>query len=207
MAATLYAPDPAIAQSLQQYLSQTHLSLTLGEPSGEGALLVVDTDIARLQSLRYSPKVIATAPTHITALQSHFPNARFVALPLRIDSLMQQLLRGSSAQNTAPIPCIENWQLEGDHLVCSLPETAKLHLTDKEAELLRHLLANRNEVLSRETLLQQVWHYEPSAQTNTLETHMYRLRGKLAPLSLPDGCGIITKENGYMWADSAKNDA
>jgi len=52
-------------------------------------------------------------------------------------------------------------------------------LTDKEAQLLQNLAEGKG---GREQLLKNVWGMEPSLDTHTLETHIYRLRGKFREL-------------------------
>lgn len=54
----------------------------------------------------------------------------------------------------------------------------KTSLTEKEAEILR-LLAFAGKPVSKEELLKQIWQYASDATTNTVETHIYRLRQKL----------------------------
>jgi len=55
----------------------------------------------------------------------------------------------------------------------------RIHLTLKEASLLKLLHRARNRVVERQELLNQVWGYHASATTHTLETHVYRLRQKI----------------------------
>jgi hypothetical protein len=59
---------------------------------------------------------------------------------------------------------------------------AEVSLTDKEARLLEALLKAGRSTISREELLQQVWGIEAELNTHTLETHIYRLRGKLGEI-------------------------
>jgi len=54
-----------------------------------------------------------------------------------------------------------------------------VRLSAKEMELLRFLIRNRGKVLSRDTLLEQVWHYESDVSTRTVDTHILNLRRKL----------------------------
>lgn len=56
-------------------------------------------------------------------------------------------------------------------------------LTVTEFKLLQLLIENRNRVLTREDLLLQVWNYEASTETRTVDTHVRRLREKLGPAS------------------------
>lgn len=52
-------------------------------------------------------------------------------------------------------------------------------LTEKEALIIAALLAQQKDGISKEELLQTVWGYSQEVLTNTLETHIYRLRQKL----------------------------
>jgi len=52
-------------------------------------------------------------------------------------------------------------------------------LTLTESKLLQLLMENRDQVLSRETLLARVWNYESDTETRTVDTHVRRLREKL----------------------------
>jgi two-component system phosphate regulon response regulator PhoB len=55
----------------------------------------------------------------------------------------------------------------------------RLDLTTIEFKLLLTLINNRGRILSRETLLSDVWGYSTGADTRTVDTHMRRLREKL----------------------------
>ena len=54
-----------------------------------------------------------------------------------------------------------------------------VRLTRREFELLRHLVENRNRVLSRDRLLERVWGYDRVIETRSVDVHVGRLRGKL----------------------------
>ncbi len=56
---------------------------------------------------------------------------------------------------------------------------SKLRLTEKETAILRHLYRAGTQVVTRETLLREVWGYNSNVTTHTLETHIYRLRQKI----------------------------
>ena len=56
-------------------------------------------------------------------------------------------------------------------------------LTEKETLILKKLFQSWPESLSRTSLLSQVWGYHNDVTTHTLETHIYRLRQKIARLS------------------------
>lgn len=56
-----------------------------------------------------------------------------------------------------------------------------LDLTFKEFELLRHLVQHPDRVLTRDTLLQEVWGADYYGGTRTVDVHIRRLRAKLGP--------------------------
>ncbi len=77
------------------------------------------------------------------------------------------------------------------------PQTGKrIHLTEKENSILKHLYRAGGQAVSRQELLNEVWGYNTSVTTHTLETHIYRLRQKLE-----DEPGetrvLITEPGGY----------
>jgi DNA-binding response OmpR family regulator len=57
----------------------------------------------------------------------------------------------------------------------------KLDLTGLEFKLLVTLMESRGQVLSRETLLRDVWGYRNLSNSRTVDTHVRRLRAKLKP--------------------------
>ena len=73
-------------------------------------------------------------------------------------------------------------------------ENKKIRLTEKETSILRYLFRAGDKVVSRETLLGEVWGYNASVTTHTLETHVYRLRQKIE--SDPSSARILVTEPG-----------
>lgn len=55
----------------------------------------------------------------------------------------------------------------------------KLELTPKEFELLVYLLKNKGRVISRETLLANVWGYDYFGDNRAVDTHIKNLRSKI----------------------------
>jgi two-component system, OmpR family, response regulator MprA len=54
-----------------------------------------------------------------------------------------------------------------------------IELTQREFELLEHLMRNERLVVTRQRLLEEVWGYDPFATTNTIEVFISNLRRKL----------------------------
>jgi two-component system, OmpR family, alkaline phosphatase synthesis response regulator PhoP len=55
----------------------------------------------------------------------------------------------------------------------------ELELTPKEFDILRLLIRHRGEVVTRERLLNEVWGYEASPTTRTVDSHILNLRKKV----------------------------
>jgi DNA-binding response OmpR family regulator len=71
---------------------------------------------------------------------------------------------------------------------------SKLKLTEKETAILRYLYRAGARVVSRDTLLSEVWGYNANVTTHTLETHIYRLRQKIE--NNPSSARILVTEPG-----------
>ena len=76
---------------------------------------------------------------------------------------------------------------------------APLDLTYTEFELLRYLMQHPGRVLSRETLVSQVWGYDYYGGTRTVDVHVRRLRAKLGQYDQYIG---TVRNVGYRFASS-----
>ncbi len=56
-----------------------------------------------------------------------------------------------------------------------------VELTHKELDILRLFLRRRGEVVTRDRMLDEVWGYDSSSTTRTVDTHIAKLRQKLEP--------------------------
>jgi DNA-binding response OmpR family regulator len=74
-------------------------------------------------------------------------------------------------------------------------EGKKIRLTEKETNILK-FLHRSGETVGRETLLHEVWGYNPAVTTHTLETHIYRLRQKIER-NPTEAQILITESGGY----------
>lgn len=76
----------------------------------------------------------------------------------------------------------------------------EIELTNREFELLEHLMRNERLVVSRERLLDEVWGYDPMAATNTIDVFISNLRRKLEEggegrlLHTKRGAGYVLRE-------------
>jgi DNA-binding response OmpR family regulator len=78
----------------------------------------------------------------------------------------------------------------------------QIRLTEKESAILLCLRRAGQAGVSREGLLDEVWGYQADLTTHTLETHVYRLRRKIAASGL-----LVTEAGGYRLAGSPSHEA
>ena len=72
----------------------------------------------------------------------------------------------------------------------------KVRLTEKETNILKYLYRSNGQAVAREELLSEVWGYNATVTTHTLETHVYRLRQKIEP-DPANSRLLITETGGY----------
>ena len=70
-----------------------------------------------------------------------------------------------------------------------------IFLTEKENMMLKKLFQTWPEAISKEGMLSEVWGYQNMIATHTLETHIYRLRKKIARLT--EAPLVETTQGGY----------
>jgi len=72
----------------------------------------------------------------------------------------------------------------------------RVRLTEKEAAILKFLYRAGTRAVARQVLLNEVWGYNASVTTHTLETHIYRLRQKIEP-DPANARLLLTEGGGY----------
>ncbi len=85
-------------------------------------------------------------------------------------------------------------------------EGQAVDVSAKELELLRYFVAHRGEVLSRETLLREVWGHQSEVATRTVDNFVVRLRKKIEPDPARPRLLITVHGAGYKlaWEDAAR---
>lgn len=122
----------------------------------------------------------------------------FVAKPFRFAVLLARIraqLRAQEASEEASVP-IGHYTFRAGAKTLTSDASGLLRLTEKEAAILRFLHRAGEITVSRDTLLQEVWGYNASVSTHTLETHIYRLRQKIE-IDPADAKILVTEPGGY----------
>ncbi len=180
------------------------LILDLQLPGADG--LSVCSDLRRHKKTQHLPIVMLTArgdeSDRIVGLEvgaDDYVVKPFSAKELvaRVRALFRRLDRRDEAEALLVV---------GDLEVDTARHTVKwaghgVHLTSKEFALLVALIEAKGRVLSRQTLLEQVWGYSYAEGTRTVDVHVRRLREKipgLAPLI------VTVKSLGYRLTTEAE---
>jgi DNA-binding response OmpR family regulator len=116
--------------------------------------------------------------------------------PKELTARVAALLRRSARLESAPAR-YGPISIDPDRHVVML-EGREVRLTAKEFRLLLYLVQHRGRVLSRDRLLNEVWGYQYTGGTRTVDVHVRRLREKLPVLA--DAIETI-KQFGYKLAD------
>jgi DNA-binding response OmpR family regulator len=170
--------------------------------TGEFALAIIDAQLPDSggESLAAALRQAGfTSPILLLGGEDAEPSgaaSEVIAKPFRFAHLLARLNAHASrhpAHDQTPIRIGPYLFRPGAKLL--IEGTRKVRLTEKEADILKFLAA-ASATVPRETLLHEVWGYNPAVTTHTLETHIYRLRRKIE--ANPGKAEILlTEEGGY----------
>ncbi|MEI7024602.1 response regulator transcription factor [Paenibacillus sp. y28] len=191
--------------------------------SGRWDLVLLDIMLPELNGLevlrrirqanRFIPVILLTArdatPDKVSGLDSGAND--YITKPFEIEEVLARIrvcLRAKQRNSGIPVqeepgPTVLNVaDLRVDLLSRQVLRGGKLiDLTPKEFDLLVHLMEHRNEVLSRETIINQVWGFDFVGDTNVVDVYIRYLRKKIDyPFKVPlihtyRGVGYSIKES------------
>ena len=130
----------------------------------------------------------------------------YITKPFAIEELLARIracLRKNQQNSPAAAKdtCLTRGELSLDPLRYEVRFGLELiTLTNREFELLKTLLENKNIVLSRNTLLERVWGYDYMGETNIVDVYVRYLRSKLddaydiSLISTVRGVGYVIKD-------------
>jgi two-component system OmpR family response regulator len=120
----------------------------------------------------------------------------FSELLARLDALLRRARQTPAAETTLRVA-----GLELDQLTRIVKRGGKtIALQPREYRLLEYLMNNAGRVVTRTMLLEQLWDYHFDPQTNVIDVHISRLRGKIdknfdqALLQTVRGAGYMIRE-------------
>ncbi|NGP75588.1 response regulator transcription factor [Balneolaceae bacterium YR4-1] len=109
----------------------------------------------------------------------------YMTKPFSVKELLARikarLRRSETYGKTKPINEVELDPIHIDlkNAIARHPENGEVELTTREVELIRYLVSHANEPVSRDALLENVWRYEYSTNTRTVDVHISKLRSKI----------------------------
>ncbi|MDR0951829.1 MAG: response regulator transcription factor [Oscillospiraceae bacterium] len=107
----------------------------------------------------------------------------YMQKPFAAAELLARLRALTRRQGEVTLDCIECGDLSlrlDNHELSSGSRSVRLSL--KEFEVLKILMANSHQVITKETLISKVWGYDSDAESNNVEAYISFLRKKLAYL-------------------------
>ena len=120
-----------------------------------------------------------------------------ISLPLKISDLNQIVENAVTKKNFSKNSSILIKQYKLDKNEKKLIKNKNyILLTEKEIQLLELFLDNKKPI-SKNIILKEVWKYSTSADTHTVETHIYRLRKKIKS-KFSDENFILNDKDGYL---------
>lgn len=108
----------------------------------------------------------------------------YITKPFGVKELLARiqarLRRANSYAGNGPLELIALGDIRIDlsEAIVIRPD-GEVDLTTREVELVRYLISRANEPISRDDLLEQVWRYEYSTNTRTVDVHISKLRSKI----------------------------
>lgn len=171
--------------------------LDIGLPDGDGRDFC-----AQIRKQGHSmPVIMLTGASNETDVISGLDAGAndYVVKPFRFNELLARLqaqLRLFDTTENAVFTLGPYTFRPGAKLLIGENNKKRVRLTAKEVGILRFLYRNANRVVSRKTLLDEVWGYHAGATTHTLETHIYRLRQKIE-VDPTKAQLLVTESGGY----------
>ena len=174
---TEIANDGAVGLTLADSFEPDIVILDLGLPQIDG------TEVARrIRETSDVPILVLTArdatSSKVEGLDAGADD--YLVKPFERDELLarlRSLLRRRPARGSASL-VFEDLVLKPDSYEV-LRGVRRVELTQREFELLEYLMRNQRVVISRQLLLEDVWGYDPFADTNTIEVFVSNIRRKL----------------------------
>lgn len=126
------------------------------------------------------------------------PN-EFLVKPFKVQALLKRVravIRHYEISEQANVNIGAYTFRPSENLLKKITNGHQIKLTQKEAAILKYLYRAGSVIVSRGTLLTEVWGYNTSVQTHTLETHVYRLRQKLEQDPI-EPQNLVTEPGGY----------
>ena len=213
----VFSADPAISESLESILSVINIrpktirdySEIKDKITKKTRALLIDEYIIHNGKKEHIKKLYKKYNFNIPilCLIENIPKANmnnsfinFFQKPINKNTLNNALmpyLSDASYSNINSIIKLGRFNFDSNLKTLSDDKKNLIYLTNLEARLLLTLFENLNNTLNEDFLLKKVWGYSSHASSNTIKTHIWRLRKKL--YNNDDNVfNLETTANGYV---------
>ena len=139
--------------------------------------------LRRLRRSASVPVIMLTARDNVVDKVSGLDSGAddYITKPFAIEELLARIraaLRKTPAVSQEQILSTEKVRLDTARRTVTACGN-DVELTKREFDILEHLLKNKGIVISRDTLLNEIWGYDYIGQTNAVDVYIRFLRGKI----------------------------
>ena len=195
----LIEDEPQIARFIQLELNHEGYEVTVANDGRDGLevfkahpfdLVLLDIMLPslngievlrRIRQLSSVPIIMLTARDSVMDKVNGLDNGAddYITKPFAIEELLARLrnLLRKQVTNTSTLS-YKSLVLDLNQHVCTV-NNIQVDLTKKEFDLLHMLLKHKNQVLSRELLIEKIWGYEFDGTTNSIDVYVRYLRAKI----------------------------
>lgn len=171
---------------------------------GAAELILLDDSAANLlgqnadeESHAETPVILLKNKSFTTPLP-YINVVRTLPKPVAILTVLETLQQWfSSKNNVTPLKIAHDCVIRPTQQLMLNPVSGiSATLTERELRLAEYLYSNKNQMVKRGRLHEDIWGYGEALNTHTLETHIYRLRAKLKEIGATS-TQIRTDDSGY----------
>lgn len=121
-------------------------------------------------------------------------------LLLRIKGMLRRKSWYQSVLSENPVYKFGNNEINFENLMCK-NDKGSFQLTSYEAMIMKYLILNKNKVVTRKELLENVWNTTPDVETRTVDNFIVRLRKYFEDDSSNPKYIVSVRSAGYMFND------
>ncbi|HMN18073.1 MAG TPA: response regulator transcription factor [Ignavibacteriaceae bacterium] len=121
-------------------------------------------------------------------------------LLLRIKGMLKRKSWYSSVVKHEPIYKFGDNEINFENFKCRKGKT-EFQLTSYEAMIMKYLILNKNKIVTRKELLENVWNTAPDVETRTIDNFMVRLRKYFENDPADPKFILSVRSAGYMFQD------
>lgn len=127
-----------------------------------------------------TPAIFITSANMLEDIEKGFESGcdDYIKKPFELKELdlrIENIKRLHNISSNSIIEISKNISLDKENLIININET-KVHIAQKESEVLEYLIQNKNKIVSIDELSTNVWAYEESPTASTIRTYIKNLR-------------------------------